>query len=154
MLLKLYLAHSVELITTTRTWEVYIQGKYYIDLMNPFKNEHENLFVLKKLKTRRQILEYMETLSDSVKTKIVKADLKLLRQCDGLVGIFKEPSIGTAQEIFAAAYLYRIPVYVICGAYVSHPWITECARVSGGDVFRTKKEFEDHLVYLGLLKEV
>lgn len=149
-----YLAHSAELISSVRKWELKIQNKYYIDLKNPFKNEHENIFALKKLKSRKAILEYMATLTDEVRAAIVQADLDLLRKCDGIVAIFNEPSIGTAQEIFAAAFLYRIPVYVICKGYSVHPWIFHCCRVTGGKAFKTRVEFERMLIEEKLKKEI
>jgi hypothetical protein len=149
-----YLAHSVELISSVRRWELKIQGNYYIDLKNPFKNPSESIFMLKKLKTRKAILEYMKGLTPEVCVSIVKEDLELLRKCDGVVAIFNEPSIGTSMEIFAAVYLYQIPVFVICKEYSNHPWIIECCRVSGGKTFKTRKDFEKELREEKLQKEI
>lgn len=152
---RFYLAHSVELIVPVRRWELHIQGHYNIDLVNPFKtNKFEDQFVLKKLKTRKKILEYMQTLDMEICQMIVEHDLKILRKCDGCVAIFNTPSIGTAQEIFAAHYLYHLPVYVIAGEYSRHPWIAHICAISGGMTFFKKQEFEAFLLAKGLKKEV
>jgi len=151
MVKRFYLAHSCELIDSVRKWELKIQGKYNIDLINPFKgNKFENMEELRKLTTRRKILHYMRHLDEETCKKIVTYDLALLRKCDGLVGLFNHPSVGTAQEIFAAAYLYRIPCYVICRSYIHHPWVTYLCKISGGKVFSSRRAFERFLTKEGL----
>lgn len=151
---RFYLAHSCELIDKIRKWEVKIEAKYRIDLINPFKgNSFENMSELRKLTTRRQLLKYMKTLDEETNDKIVQYDLELERKCDGVVAIFTSPSIGTSQEIIAGALLYQMPVYVICGDYVSHPWICYLTRVSGGKAFKNRREFEKHLDKEGLRRE-
>ena len=148
---RYYIGHSCELIESVRLWELKIQGKYKIDLINPFKgNKFENMEELKQLKTRKKLLAYMKTLSDETNEKIVTYDLELLRKCDGVVALFNNPSVGTAMEIFAGAYLYRIPVYVICRNYIHHPWIAHLCWVSGGGAFTSRKKFEEYLTKLGL----
>lgn len=148
---RLYLGHSCELIDSVRRWEVRIEAKYRIDLINPFKgNSFENMDELRKLTTRRQLLRYMKTLDEETNNKIVKYDLELERKCDGVVAIMNNPSIGTSQEIIAGALMYQMPVYVICGAYVSHPWICYLTRISGGKSFKTRRQFEKYLDEQGL----
>ena len=151
---RYYLAHSVELIAEVRRWELHVQSNFYIDLINPFRsNKFENVDELRTLKTRKKILGYMQTLDLDTCEKIVSHDLGILRKCDGCVAVFKTPSIGTAQEIFAAHYLYQLPVYVINGEYSKHPWIVWICHESKGKAFRTKKEFEAYVTSIGLRKE-
>lgn len=148
---KYYLAHSCELIDSVRKWELKVQGKFKVDLINPFKgNEFENMEELRKLTTRKKLLQYMRTLDDETCRKIVEYDLDLLRKCDALIAVFRNPSVGTAMEIFAAAYLYRIPIYVICQKYIYHPWLVHLAVRSGGEVFSSRKAFENFLEKNGL----
>jgi hypothetical protein len=116
-------------------------------------NEFENYDELRKLHNRHNVLNYMKTLDELTNKMIVENDLLLLRKCDGLVAVFKEPTIGTAQEIFAAWFLYRMPVYVICGEYTVHPWIAYIVKMSGGKAFKYRKEFERWLERNGLKKE-
>jgi nucleoside 2-deoxyribosyltransferase len=152
---KFYLAHSVELIAAVRKWEFHVQGNYYIDMINPFRsNTFENIAELQKLKSRKKILKYMQTLDLETCQKIVTHDLGILRKCDGIVAVFNQPSVGTAQEIFAAYYLYQLPVYVIAGEYSKHPWIYWICVSSGGNAFKTKKDFEAYVESKGLKKEV
>ena len=151
---RLYLAHSCELIDSVRKWEVRIEAKYRIDLINPFKgNSFENMSELRKMKSRKKLLKYMETLDHETNAKIVEYDLALERKCDGVVAIFNSPSIGTSQEIIMAHYSYQIPVYVICGDYISHPWIDYITRESGGKAFKTRRQFEKYLDKQGLKRE-
>ena len=148
---QFYLAHSCELIDSVRKWELKVQGKYYIELINPFKgNQFENMEELRKLTTRKKLLEYMKTLNEEVCEKIVTYDLELLRKCDGVVALFNNPSVGTAMEIFAGAYMYRMPVYVICRSYINHPWIAHLCWVSGGKAFTSRVAFEEFLKERGL----
>jgi len=151
---KYYLAHSVELINSVRKWELKMQSKYDIDLINPFLgNTFENVEELKSLGTRKKVIDYMSRkIGLDLSIKIVKYDLELLRKCDGLVAVFKSPSIGTAQEIFVAAYIYRIPVFVICYNYTKHPWLQTLATLSGGQVFKYKTHFEKWLHEQGFSK--
>ena len=148
---RYYLAHSCTLIGSVRRWELYVQGHYNIDLINPFRgNKWENVDELVKLRTKRRLNAYVNTLTDDVRLKIVKYDLELLRKCDGLVAVFNEPSIGTVHEIFAAAYLYAMPVYVISRNYTTHPWIVACCKRSHGRAFTSRKAFEQYLEKKGM----
>jgi len=143
---KYYLAHSCELIDSVRKWELKVQGRFKVDLINPFKgNEFENMEELRQLTTRTKLLQYMRTLDEDTCQKIVEYDLELLRKCDGLIAVFRNPSLGTAMEIFSAAYLYRIPCYIICRKYIYHPWIVHLAKRSGGEVFSSRTAFEKYL---------
>ena len=136
-MMRYYLAHSCHLIESVRKWELKIQGKYKIDLINPFtNNEFENIDELKQLKTKKQLHAYNKTLDLARCQDIVEHDLEILRKCDGVVAIFNEPTIGTAQEIITCVLLYRMPCYVICRReHRYHPWIQYLAYSSGGAVF-------------------
>ena len=70
--------------------------------------------------------------------------------CDALMDAQFEGDTGRAMEIFAGAYLYRMPVYVICRSYVHHPWIYYLCKKSGGAVFTSRKAFEQYLEDIGL----
>ena len=154
MVERFYMAHSCQLIDSVRRWEIKMQGKYKIDLINPFKgNKFENMEELRKLTTQKKLLAYMKGLTTNTCEMIVSYDLELLRKCDGVVAIFNTPSLGTAMEIFAGAYLYRMPVYVICKDYIYHPWISHLCFISGGAVFKSRSAFERFLTERGLRKE-
>ena len=151
---KYYLAHSCQLIEQARRWEIKIQGRYYVDLVNPFnRNTFENVDHLKRLKTKRRLRAYMKTLDDEICKQIVDHDLGLLRKCDGVVAYFNDYTAGTMMEIFAGAYLYRIPVYVIGGGAIYHPWLQHLVQISGGMRFKTRREFEQWLEEQGLRRK-
>jgi len=153
---KFYLAHSVELINSVRRFELNVQGNYNVDLVNPFiNNTFENLSELKGLRSRNKVIEYMNTrLTPELNRKIVKYDLEVLRKCDYILAIFNEVSFGTTQEIFAAWYLYNMPVYVINVKYRNHPWLREIVRLSEGKIFSSRKEFKEWLNNEGFRKEI
>lgn len=151
---KYYLAHSFILRNIVRQWQLVIEKEYDMILINPF---YRNKWEMEQIKK-------MESLPDEQQDKglpewsildclrIVEEDLNLIRQSDGLVSFFDRPTIGTCQEIFAAAYLYRIPVYVITGKYDKHPWIRALVSLSNGKIFKTMKEFREWLEERGLKK--
>ena len=71
---------------------------------------------------------------------IVGRDLALIKECDGLVGIFSSSwTVGVHMEMFHAAELLK-PVFAV--AYDSrawrHPWVRYCV---GNGVFATLEEF-------------
>ena len=151
---RLYLAHSVAIIESVRRWELHVQGQYNIDLINPMhNNKFENYQELKKLKTQKNILKYMQGLDTMTNKMIVEGDLNLLRRCDGLLAVFKTPTIGTIQEIFAAHFLFNMPVYIIGGEHIVHPWLSYIVEKSGGRKFKYRVEFERWLKEQGLKKE-
>ena len=145
---RLYLAHSCLLIDTVRRWEIKIQGRFYVDLINPFNNNtFENVELLRTLKSKKKLLAYMRTLDNDTCEKIVTYDLDLLRKCDGLVAVFNDYTAGTMMEIFAGAYLYRLPVYVISPKKY-HPWL----RWLSTEMFTSRVAFEEYLKRQGLKK--
>jgi hypothetical protein len=149
-----YLAHSGSLIKSVRAWELKVQGKYEIDLINPFKsNTFEHVEELIKLNTEKKMFKYLQSLSEETCHQIVDRDLEMIRKCDGIVAIFSSPTVGTAMEIFAASWVFRIPVFIICGKYGAHPWLRSLAVRSGGAVFKTRVEFERYLDKEGLRRK-
>ena len=146
---KWYLAHSCQLIESVRRWELRVQGHYNVDLINPFnRNEFENVEHLKTLKSKRKILAYMKTLDEDTCDKIVKHDLDLLRKSDGVVAVFNDFTAGTMMEVFAGAYLYRIPVYIISPKKY-HPWVRSLAT----RLFTSRRAFEQWLDEEGYRKD-
>lgn len=141
-----YFAHSCQLINTARRWQLKIEGRYNLKLTNPFLcNDFESVDLIKNLKTKRKLIAYTKTLSIDLCTKIVERDLELLRQSDGLIALFGDYTAGTMMEIMTAAYLYKIPVFIICGEFRFHPWLQYLAKISGGGIFKTRKAFEEYL---------
>ncbi|MFP4017809.1 MAG: hypothetical protein ACLFUH_01030 [Bacteroidales bacterium] len=76
-------------------------------------------------------------------------DLGLIRHSDGLIVLLEETTIGTSMEIFAAAYLYGLNVYIVTQKYQNHPWIVALVMKSCGCIFNTLEELEKELFKKG-----
>ena len=138
----LYLAHSFLDRKTIRKWELKLDGKYNINLDNPFYDHDRNdIQALDKLEdnSAEQLKYFRERNTDAMVTNIVEGDLTLIRKSDGIVTQIKCPSIGTSMEIIMAAHIFHVPVYVITKKVGYHPWIKYFATY----VFKSRKEFEE-----------
>lgn len=149
-MIVLYLAHNFETRKSIRKWELKIEGKYNINLDNPFyDNDRNDIKSLDKLRDssieQREFFKLRNTYE--MCNKIVDGDLEMIRKSDGILTILKSPSFGTPMEIFFASRILKIPVYVITNKYANHPWIKKFAT----KVFSSRKEFENWLLkYIGV----
>jgi len=122
---KFYLAHSCLCHKKIRKWQLLMEAQCNISFSNPFSdNREEDISVVKDTKTLNKLLN---ELSWEQCATIMVNDLELIRKSDGIVAYFESPTIGTCMEIFVAAYIYHIPVYVITKKYANHPWIRALA---------------------------
>jgi nucleoside 2-deoxyribosyltransferase len=139
-----YLAHSVILQKEGSKFQERMEKCYNIKIINPFtKNqwEVEQMKKLNKLPRRlraRGLMKWTELECE----QIVKEDLKLIRQSDGIIAMFDEPTIGTCQEIFVASYVYDMPVYIITKKYGTHAWLRALIKWCDGKIFETTEDFE------------
>ena len=143
-----YLAHSLSKRKQIRKWQICLEGKYDIKFTNPFYNnqyERAEIEKLDKMRTRREKREFQQSWNEETCKRIVDIDLSLVRKSDGVVSYFEQPTIGTCQEIIMAAYVYHIPVYIIAGNYIYHPWLVAMASISGGKIFRNRTGFKNWL---------
>ena len=141
-MVTLYLAHNFLTRKNMRKWELGIEGKYNINLDNPFYDNParaEEMKILDSYKdASRQQRDYLSSRSSS---SIVEDDLEKIRKSDGIVTVISNASIGTPMEVFFAARILRIPVYVVTKKYASHPWIVEHAA----KIFADRKTLEQFL---------
>lgn len=140
----LYLAHNFNIRKQMRKWELKIEGKYNINLDNPFYDHDRNdIKSLDKLEddSPEQVKFFKERNTLTMVDSIVEGDLELIRKSDGIVTQIKSPSIGTSMEIFFAARILRIPVYIITKKHANHPWIKKHATM----IFSSMDEFEKFL---------
>ena len=135
----LYLAHNFNTRKTIRKWEIKMEGKYNISLDSPFYNNVNRAADMKILDSledgSREQKKYLQARDAS---SIVEDDLDKIRKSDGIVALANDTRIGTPMEIFFAARILRIPVYIITKKYCEHPWIKQHAT----KIFRNKREFE------------
>lgn len=151
---KFYLAHSFILRESVYKWQKMIEKQYNLEFINPFhknKEERRRVKQLSKIPEERQEGGLKEwSIKDC--TNIMREDLNLIRSSDGVVALFDKPTVGTCQEIFAAAYVFNKPVYIITNKYMYHPWLRVLANMNNGKIFRNMYEFRIWLDKEGFLK--
>jgi len=135
----LYLAHNFNTRKNVRKWELKMEGKYNINLDNPFydnPNRAKEMEVLDSMRDGNR--KQRDYLSQRSAKSIVEDDLDKIRKSDGLLAIANDTRIGTPMEIFFASRILRIPVYIISKKYAGHPWIVQHTTVT----FTSMIEFE------------
>lgn len=136
----LYMAHNFESRRKIRPWELRMEGKYNIDIANPFyDSDRSDMKTLDQLKDGSKAQQ--EYLGQRDSNLIVDGDLELIRKSDGIIAYVNARSFGTPMEIFFAARILQIPVYIITKKYSYHPWIQKYATM----IFPTKKAFENFI---------
>jgi len=138
----LYLAHNFNKRKTTRKWELRLEGKYKLKLDNPFYDNPNRLDDITQIDSFKDGSdEQRRFLSTRDARSIVEDDLEKIRKSDGILAIANETRLGTPMEIFFAAYVLRIPVYVITRRYSGHPWIRHFAT----EIFSSQRDFERYI---------
>ena len=143
-----YLAHPLSKRLEVRKFQLRIEGKYNIKFINPFyNNEHERKEIekLDSMKYKKDRNEYKQSWDLNTCHNIVNIDLEFIRKSDGLVAYMPTPTIGTVQEVIMAAFIYRIPVYIITKDYMYHPWLKSEVARSNGRMFKNITEFKKYL---------
>lgn len=138
----LYIAHNFLTRKKIRKWELRIEGKYNINLDNPFydnPDRAEEMVTLDLLKDGgREQRNYLATRSAH---DIVEDDLEKIRKSDGLAAMLNDVRVGSPMEVFFASRVLRIPVYVITRRYKNHPWVIQHAT----KIFSSRSEFENYI---------
>ena len=135
----LYLAHNFESRKITRKWELKIEGRYNVNLDNPFYDNPERAKDMRVINSFKDgSVEQKEFMVTRDADSIVEDDLNKIRKSDGILAFAEVTRIGTPMEIFFGGRILRIPVYVITKRYANHPWIVKHAT----RIFRNMKEFE------------
>jgi len=121
---KYYLSHSTEIRNKVRFWELNVEDKYNIELVNPFYDVLGHVFE----KIDRGIINIDEYRCKRPKGEIVSNDLKVIDKCDGIIAYIEEPSFGTSMELFYCRTALQRPIYIYCKnpKYKDHPWLTYC----------------------------
>jgi nucleoside 2-deoxyribosyltransferase len=133
--LKLYLAHNLDTRHEIRKWELQVEKKYKINLLNPFyDSKRSDIDKLDSGKITRW------QLNDRRCHALVKRDLKMVDKCEGILAFVTHGVIGTMLEIGYARATGK-KIFVISKDYIMHPWI----RVYANYRFATKEEFEEWL---------
>ena len=127
-----HLAHPTVSRNEIREWELAVEKKYNINLLNPFFDKY-----------RKDSTELNEgkIYTDNLDYKfIVEGDLKAIDKCNGILAIMTENSIGTAMELFYNSVYLSKPTYLIIedSKLIHHPWIKYIASYPP---FKDRAEF-------------
>jgi hypothetical protein len=116
---------------------------HHLKLLNPFYDlQREDIEKIDEMERQGKKC-YPDYDDDKAKT-IVYGDLSAIPQTDGIVCIlFDRDALGSYMEMFYAAYMLKLPVYLICyDEYVQcHLW----PRVLCHKIFKSIEEFEDYV---------
>ncbi len=132
-----YLAHPTTARKEIREWELAIEEKYDITLLNPFfDNYRKDSTELKEGNIYTQNMDYKS---------IVEEDLNAIDRCDGILAVLTENSMGTAMEIFYNSVHLSKPTYMIIedSKLLHHPWIK---YLSSYPPFKSREEFTKEIL--------
>lgn len=134
---KYYLAHPFDARHSVRDWELKVEEKFGIQLVNPFYDapERDDVVAIDTGRTKRY-----EKLNP---TDIVRKDVYQIEHSDGTVAIIDgSVSYGTIMEIVYTSVVFHKPVFIICtNGHHDHPWLRYHSKL----IFKSYEEFEQWL---------
>lgn len=119
-----------------------MESNFNINLDNPFydnPNRIDEMAFIDSMVDKSP--EQQQYLNERDKYDVVSDDLVKIRKSDGIMAFAQDVRVGTIMEIFFAAYVLHLPVYVFTRRYYYHPWIEKFAT----HVFRNLKELENFI---------
>ena len=135
--MKLYLAHPFDARHRIRKWELTVEDKYGVELVNPFYDAPDRTDVEEIDAGRAERYEKLDP------DELVARDLRQIDQAVGTVAIIDgSVSYGTIMEIVYTSAVYYKPVYIVCtNGHHGHPWLVKHAN----RVFESFDDFESFL---------
>jgi len=135
-----YLAHPLQLRHEVRAWELMIEKKTGVDILNPFYDVYREEI----LKIDAGIAETYDSTFNHF--NIVETDLSHLVICRNVLVILREAlSIGTHCEMWDSVKCGR-PVHIITDTFHNHPWVKYSAEKTNGFIFKTWGDFKQYLL--------
>lgn len=131
--MKIYLAHCISDRHMVREWELKMEEKYKVELVNPFyDNDPERIAKI----------DSGELSIKDVPPEVVDNDLAAIMTCSGLIGFVNSPnSYGTIMEI-AHAHMANMDITLcVLNGYEFHPWLKHHST----DIFTSLEELEEDL---------
>lgn len=141
--MKFYLAHPFNSRLEMRIWELEMERLLGVEIVNPFYDvERPDKDVinapdvtLDSQSTRKE----RYGLSDKDVEILVERDLKLIRECDGVIVIVDGSlSYGTIQEMVYAKLEGKLVYSIISNGHTGHPWL----RYHSTKIFTDLGEFK------------
>ena len=111
-----YLAHPFGTRAEMRQWELAMEVRYDIEIVNPFYDLHRSdVDAIDQGHMQRYAV---------IASEIVDRDLEAIRKSDGVIAyIDGSRSYGTIMEI-AYAVMFGVRVYIVCtNGEERHPWL-------------------------------
>lgn len=138
-----YLAHPTVTKNEVREWELSVEKKYNINLLNPFFDNYT--------KDATKLVEGKIYVQNPDYRFIVEEDLKAIDRCDGILAILTENSMGTAMELFYNSVHLSKPTYIIIedSKLIQHPWMK---YVASYPPFKSREEFSKKVLENIVLK--
>lgn len=156
--IKLYLSHPILMRTEVRQWELYIEGKYNINLLNPFYEKSQLETKIIRTLDKEGEFNYSKKISD----EIVMKDEHLIKNADGLLSMMGDAlAIGTPMELYFSYRVCHKPTFVIAPNAVitkdgkwspvgNHPWV----QAHTDKWFSNKELFEKFISSGGLSRAI
>ena len=126
--MKLYLAHPFDARHRIREWELWIEEKTGIEIVNPFFDVERNDKEL--IDSKGATLESKDTrerrygITDAQAAAIVERDVDQIENCDGIIAIVDGSlSYGTIQEMVYARIMDKFCLSMISNGQSRHPWL-------------------------------
>ena len=126
-----YMAHPFDSRDDVRPWELHLEKKFGITILNPFYDTERT--DIQKIDEGRQ--ERYQVPAE----RIVIPDLHCIQRCRATIAsVTGDLSYGTIMEI-VYAHIYHKPVFIIVtNGHEQHPWLTFHAT----KIFTSREQFE------------
>jgi nucleoside 2-deoxyribosyltransferase len=130
-----YLAHPFDSRIDMRVWELGLESRYDIEIINPFYDMPRN-DVVSVDEGRRGRYEKI------IPADIVSRDVSCIARSDGVIAYVNgDLSYGTIMEIVYAHVLAK-EVYLICtNGHAAHPWLAYHST----EMFESREGFKAYL---------
>ncbi len=139
---KFYLAHPIKDRQDIRKWELEMEKKFGIEVLNRFFDGPE-LDSIKAVDSGRRGLYDPGKEASKI---LVDRDLEMIRSADGLVAVLTQNlTVGTHMEIFFNAYVLKKPTHIIVEhpELSAHSWLLRMSEISAGRIYKSREEFEN-----------
>ena len=136
--LILYVAHALSYRKEVRAMTEKLEKDYYIKFINPFyQTTRVEIEQLDTLKTQEEKEQYKRLWSLNECRAIVRMDLEMIDECDGIIAFLTKGILGTACE-FQYARTTNKKIFTITETYNNHPWV----RCYSDQIFINMDEFK------------
>ena len=136
--MNIYTSHPFDFRREFRKWELHIESKFEVELINPFYDIHRDDVKLidEEGITRYELLDHKE---------VVERDIAAIKDSDAVITVISgHTSYGTPMEMVYAR-IYHKPNYLVCmSGREGHPWL----KYFSSDIFLTLDELEDNMDYV------